>query len=173
MRDPEALAMHWHAAGAEAKAVRWFVRAAARARRALAFDHAAQLYQHALSCVPADSATARGLVTRLGRALGAGGRGPESADALFRAAEGADAEDRFMLQIEAAGELLRSGHVERGLAALRDIFRALGLKMPSTPRRALIAMLFTRARIRMRGLAFEPRSREQIPRRDLLRLEAC
>jgi hypothetical protein len=177
--DPESLAVHWRAVGERDRAGRYFIKAAVRAERALAFDRAARLYRLALELLPASDPAARSFRVRLGDALASAGRGGESAEA-YLAAAAADgvrdglrqSEDRE-LRRRAAEELLRSGHFDQGLAVLRTALQAVGMTIPKTPGRALISLLVRRAQRRLRGLSFERRSADQIPHEVLERIDAC
>ena len=72
-----------------------------------------------------------------------------------------------------ADQLLRSGRIDQGLATLRDVFAAVGLRLAPTPRRALAALLFRRTQLRVRGVAFVETSASELPARELLRLDLC
>src|SRR5258707_9696239 len=117
--DPERLAVHWREAGATEKAGSYAAAAAAQAATALAFDRAARLYRRALESKPRSNAEARALRTQLGHALANAGRGAEAAEAYTAAAEDANPADKLELQRRAAVQLLHSGRVDDGLAALR------------------------------------------------------
>ncbi len=179
--DPEALASHWREAGEPTRAAVFAARAAEDAERSLAFDRAARLYQQALDLRgdpgPSPSTVERAdglrLTTRLGDALAACGRGPEAAAAYVSAAALAGTADAVDLRRRAADQLLRSGHIDEGLDAIRSVLAAIGLKLPNTPRTALVALVTCRARVRLRGLRFKPRALADVPADDLLRIDTC
>jgi serine/threonine protein kinase/tetratricopeptide (TPR) repeat protein len=171
--DPEALATHWQGAGAADKARVYVLRAAAQAEEALAFDRAARLYQRALDLEPATGAEATRLHARLGDALAHAGRGAEAARAYLEAAQSAQPVEALTLRRRGAEELLRSGHVDEAFAEFATVLAAVDLELPETPQRALMSLLYRRARVRLRGLDFEPRDERQIPIDVLQRIDVC
>src|SRR6185295_13229847 len=116
---------------------RYSERAADEAAAALAFDRAARLYRQALELHSLEAPERRQLQARLGEALAAAGRGPEAAAAFLAAAEGATVAEALDLRRRSSEQLLISGHIDEGLGALDQVLRAVGLRMPATPRRAL------------------------------------
>ena len=155
--DPEALAVYWHGAGDPARGAGHALVAAARAAKALAFDQAARLYRTALEWHPVDGNEGRDIRARLADALAQAGRGGEAADA-FRAAAGmATGAEQMELRRRAAEQLLLSGHVDDGLAEVGSVLASVGLKLPRTPRRALLSLLYHRARLKLRGTRFVER----------------
>jgi tetratricopeptide (TPR) repeat protein len=170
--DPEALALHFQAAEEPETAAEYVTRAARQASETLAFDRAARLYLVALNLGPAEKET-RALRVSLGDALANAGRGPESAEAYIAATRGASAAENLELRRRAAEQFLRSGHVDRGLAAIRDVLKAVGMKLPGGPKRALLSVLFRRAWIRIRGLGFRERDASQISAEELMRIDVC
>jgi serine/threonine protein kinase len=178
-RDDEALATHWRAAGEPARAADYALRAAAAADEALAFERAAHWYRLALKLLPADTPDVHKLQTRLGDALTNAGRGPEAASAYVAAAaaapESVAADALIELRRRAADQWLRSGHIDEGLATLDAVLGASGMKLPPSANRALVRLLFTRARIRMRlrGLAFDERAERDVDVLTLRRIDAC
>jgi serine/threonine protein kinase len=168
--EPELLAVHFYGAGEAARAGHYYGLAADRAAGALAFDRAAQLYRRALELHTADAAQERRLRTCLGDALANAGRGGESARA-YLAAAGAGAPEALELRRRAALQFLLSGHVDEGLAALRTVLAAVGLKLAPTPRRALLFLLMYRAKLWFRGLRFQEHDAGQVSPEDIRRLD--
>jgi eukaryotic-like serine/threonine-protein kinase len=109
----------------------------------------------------------------LGDALANAGRGAESAEAYIAATRGANAAENLELRRRAAEQFLRSGHVDRGLAAIRDVLKAVGMKLPRGPKRALLSMLLRRGLIRLRGLGFRERDASQVSAERLMRIDVC
>jgi CheY-like chemotaxis protein len=171
--DPEALVVHWRGAGNPSRAARYAHAAAEQAARALAFDRAARLFRLALELGPPEGAERWQLSERLGDALANAGRGPEAARAFLAAAEGANAAKALDLSRRAAEQLLISGHIDDGLATLRSVLAAVGMRMPTTPTRALLRLLFRRARIRLRGIRYTERDPSAITQNELTHIDVC
>jgi len=174
--DAEALSVHWRGAGNREKAARYAERAARQAAQALAFERAARLYRLALELRPHDGAEvteARAhLRARLGDALAGAGRGAEAAEAYLEAARLPRA-DVLELQRRAAEQYLKSGRLDEGRAVLETVLGAAGVKIPPTPRAALNALLWCRARIRLRGLGFRERAVAELTPDTLTRMDVC
>ena len=171
--DPEALVVHWRGAGDTLRAARYAQAAAEQAAQALAFDRAARLFRLALELGPPEGTERWQLSARLGDALANAGRGPEAARALLAAAEGANAAKTLDLQRRAAEQLLISGHIDDGLATLRSVLAAVGMRMPTTPTRALLRLLLRRAHIRLRGMRYTERDPSVITQAELTHIDVC
>ncbi len=159
--DPEAIYLQWREAGEPGEAARHVVRAAERAAEALAFDRAAELYADALALADAHPAAGPGrleLEIALGSALSNAGRGAEAAHVLLSAARASSGAGAIDLERRAAEQLLRSGLIDEGLSTLRGVLAAVGLDLPDSGRASLPSLLWLRAVLRTRGLAFKPRS---------------
>ncbi len=172
LADPEALAVHFHAAEELETAAEYVTRAARQASEALAFDRAARLYRAALS-LGAGEEESRGLRVSLGDALANAGRGAEAAEAYTTAAVGAGTAESVELRRRAAEQLLWSGHVDRGLAAIREVLKAVGMKLAEGPKRALLLLILRRAWISIRGLGFHERDASQVSAEELMRIDVC
>ena len=184
--------VHLEGAGEQARAGAHAIRAAERAAEALAFDRAAALYERALRLGSRSARETRILEAALGRALANAGRGHEAARAFSAAARGHAVEQldgasdgaggptapvptlararALELQRRALEQLLISGHVDEGLALLERLGPTFGLELPGGGR-ALPALIWARTRLRLRGLGFTPRRVEQLPARELQRLD--
>ena len=171
--DPETASAHWEGAGHADKAARYAAIAAARASQALAFDRASELYRRSLALRTPEGAEGRSLRVKLAEALAQAGRGPEAAAAFLEAKRGASDAEAFELQLRAADQFLRSGHIDEGLDAIKTVLDGLGLKLPpASPTRALTSMLLSRARLRLRGLAHVEREASTIDPRVMARIDA-
>jgi len=168
-----ALAHHHRHAGLPASAGNSAVQAAAAAETALAFDLAARCYRQALELLPGEQPTRPALQAALGDALARSGRGQEAARAYLLAVEGSNAAVALDLQRRAGQQLLLTGHVEEGIATLRRILAAEGISLPETPRRALPSLLWSRLRLRLRGLGHHQGDARRSSEKDLTRLDAC
>jgi tetratricopeptide (TPR) repeat protein len=169
--DDEALATHWREAGDAARAATFAVRAANAAMAGFAFDHATDLYRLALELDPPSGAAAVTLRARLGEALASAGRGAESGHAYLRAAEVAAPDEALSLKERAASQLMRAGHMDEGMAVVRDVLAAVGMSVPRTPLRALASFLFRRILVRLRGFKFKERAAGEIAPHKLLVLD--
>ncbi len=61
----------------------------------------------------------------------------------------------------------------RGAGALRTLLDPLGIRMPETPGRAMLSLLWHRAILRVRGLRFSPRAEAQVPPLNRTRIDLC
>ncbi len=171
--DPELLAGHYRGAGELAMAGEHYARGADQAAAALAFEHAARLYQTAVELHAGPPEEARALRRKLGDALANAGRGAEAAQAYLDAAGAAPTDETLELKRLASTQLLISGQIDRGLALLRTLLDPLGLRMPETPGRALLSLLWHRTILRARGLRFRPRDESRVPPRARTRIDLC
>jgi hypothetical protein len=173
--EPEAVAVHWAAAGRADRAAEAVLAAAARARGQLAFARAAALYQRGLELLPRDDARRAALVGAWGHCLAGAGQGRAAADAFRRAARepGADAALAAEYGRLAAEQLLVSGHVGEGVTAMGAVLAPLGLSLPKTPARAVAALLLRRLRLALRGLSFVERRADEVAPERLARVDAC
>jgi hypothetical protein len=170
--DPEALFDHYCGAGDRDRASTQAGLAAYRAHAALAFDRAVLFYRHALELAPHAIARVEWKVG-LARALANAGRPADAAGAFLDAASEAHQSERAELKRQGAEQFLIGGHVDRGLAVLRDAFDTAGMRIARSPRTALVSLMFRRARLRWRGLEFVERTAEEIAPKDLARIDLC
>jgi serine/threonine protein kinase len=171
--DPEVLAFHFHEAGETRAAGEYYKLAAHRAVQSLAFERAASLYRRALDLGSTCDRNRRALRIHLADALANAGRGAEAAAKYLEAAEGALESESLDLRGRAATQLLISGHIDEGLVALRDLLRAVGIGFTRTPRQALASLVWHRALLSLRGVAFRAREPSAISREDLARIDIC
>jgi hypothetical protein len=168
----DALAYHAEGAGDHPKAAKYAVLAADEASKALAFEHAARLYRRALRLDPL-SAERIDLSMRLGDALANAGRGQDAARAYLAAAEHASGDAAIEAKRRAAEQFLRSGHVDDGLFAITDVLEGLDMRLTKTARGALASLLVERARLKVRGLRYEPKNASDIPASELMKIDVC
>ncbi|MCL4225668.1 MAG: AAA family ATPase [Myxococcales bacterium] len=174
-RETEALFRHHDAAGDRAAAGRYAHLAAEEAAAVLAFARAASLFGAALERLPDDDATTRrALLARRAtmRAL-AGYGGPAADDYVAAAALPGHEPTALELRRLATEQLLRAGHLERGLALLREVAGELGLSMARSRAGAAAGFLWRRARLRLRGLGFTEREAAAIAPDALRRVDVC
>jgi hypothetical protein len=170
--DPEVLAGHFQEAGLPGHAAAYHHQAADQAATALAFDRAARLYRLALDGTPA-GAGQRLLRVKFADALANAGRGTEAGQEYLAAASGADQAEGVECRRRAALQLLISGQGEEGLAAMRAVLGAIGMRLPATPRQVLLALLAARGLLWLRGLRFRERAADAVPAEELTRIDIC
>lgn len=169
--DPERLATHFEGGGEKLRAGELYATAAEGASQALAFDHAAMLYRRSLDLRPLTGDAERAARAKLADALGNAGRGTEAAREFEKASTGADDAAWLERRRMAAYHYCASGHVDEGRAAFREVLGRVGMKMPKTPARALLSLVWRRLVLRLRGLAFHKQNAEQIPASELDRID--
>jgi serine/threonine protein kinase/tetratricopeptide (TPR) repeat protein len=171
--DPETLAVHWREAGKAQLSARYAGAAGDQAARAFAFERAAQWYEQALELLPPDHASRRELRVKLGNALANAGRGPAAAVHFEAAALESPPLESLELRRRAVDQLLRSGHFDRGIEGSRAVLAAIGMRLPSSRLETLLALVFQRLRLILRGLRFRAREPAQITAQELTRIDAC
>jgi serine/threonine protein kinase len=169
---PELLLRHLEAAGQNERAAHYAGEAGDRAAAALAFGRAAELYRAALRLRSHDDATLRELRRRLGDALANAGHGAESAHVYLQVAEGAEPVLRLDYQQKAAAQFLFSGHIEPGIETITRVLGHMGVRFPRSPRRALLSLLWHRARIRARGIRWTERHESDVAAHRLTQIDA-
>jgi serine/threonine protein kinase len=170
--DAEELARHYHGAGEQEPARRYYLQAAQEAAQALAFDRAAQLYRQALElsgALPPDEL--RNLRSQLAEALANAGRGAEAAREYLAVAALSPSAASLNWQYRAAFQYCISGHLDEGRAIFRQVLRAIGLRLPRSPLGAILTCLAYRGWLRLRGLHFQERPESQVAPEELLRLD--
>jgi eukaryotic-like serine/threonine-protein kinase len=167
----ESLATHWRRAGQPHRAIDHARAAAREAETNLAFGRAARLYEGAIQLVDSRSDDAREMTRALGDCLVNAGRLPDAARAYLRAAEGANREQGHELRRLGTEQLLLSGQLEEGMLSTASVLGEIGVKLPTTTRRAFFSMLFHRLLVRLRGLRWTDRDPNEIPGWDLIRCD--
>ena len=171
--DPESLALQFQGAARLEKAAHYFVAAADRAAGSLAFDHAARLYRRALERGGAVGRDTAVLNRKLGDALANAGRGGEAAHAYLGATAGASGAGALELKRRARMQVIISGRVDEGLAALQSVLAALGMALPRSAGRSLAWLIARRAWLRLRGYGFHRRDTSQLSAEQLTRIDLC
>ncbi|WP_272141106.1 serine/threonine-protein kinase [Stigmatella ashevillensis] len=169
--DPEVLAVHLEGAGDLLRARTYVLLAAERAEATLAFDHAARLYQRALSWTGTDD-TER-LQLRLASALVNAGRGAEAAPLLLEAARGRSDAEAVDLRRRAAEQFLVSGHIDDGIEVLREVLAWARVPYPETAFRASLTLAARFAQIQLRGTEFRERPAGTLSAGELLPIDIC
>ncbi|MEP6920242.1 MAG: protein kinase [bacterium] len=171
--DPEALFEHYMGAGERMRAATHAAVAAKKAAVALAFDRAAAFYRRALELAPGRGTELIEMKRGLAEALVNAGRPAEAAQAFLDLAEETSAARSLDFKRRAAEQLLMGGHIKEGLEVIRSVLAAVGFTLPAGPKRALLALLWKRLRIRLRGLNFTERKASEIPESELFRIDIC
>jgi serine/threonine protein kinase len=149
--DPALAAIHLHLGGAGEEAVEQAARAAERAAAGRDLDQAARLFALALEW--ATQPRAHALAVRRAEVLSAAGRAAEAARAFLGAAASARGPEALDLRRRAAEHLLVSGRTDEGLALLRPVLNAHGLRWPESPRTAMLLLAAGVVKLRLRGTA--------------------
>ena len=170
--DTEALAVHLLGAGEKARAARYAERAAEQAAAKVAFGQAVRLYKLEIEMLGEGSPELRRVRVRLAEVLERAALGVEAAEVYLAAASRARGLERMELERGAAAQLLLSGHLAEGEAALGRILAAAGMRQPRTMIGALLWLVFYRLALAVSGT--EPRELESrdVRRVDHLRIEA-
>jgi serine/threonine protein kinase len=172
--EPETLAVHFREAGQTAQALEYTLLAADRATSLFAFNRAAELYRDAASLVRDTDATFVTIRAKLGDALTYAGRSIEAAESYLVAARAlGDTPEGVELHRRAAQQLLFAGSFGRGMDEMKNVLAVVGLSVPDSGFGAVASLLFRRLRVRLRGLSYQVRKEEEIPRPDLLKIDTC
>lgn len=158
--DPEHLALHYHGAGETQLAAVHYERAGDASTAALAFEYAVRQYEQACALRSGeDESSLRELHVKLAAVLAAAGRSRDAANLYRETAQNAPAAVALELRREAARLFMVSGYADQGRVLLGEVLRAIDLSLPSSRRGAIAAALWSRARLKLRGLTFhEPRA---------------
>jgi hypothetical protein len=170
--DTEALAVHLLGAGERGRAAKYAGRAAEQAAAKLAFAQAIRLYKLEIEILGEASAEAWPVHVRLAAVLERAARGLEAAHVYEAAAARARGFERLELEREAAAQLLHTGHLHEGDAALGRILAAAGMRRPRTMFGALLWWIFYRAVFAVRGGRVIEREARDVRPVDHLRIEA-
>jgi eukaryotic-like serine/threonine-protein kinase len=158
--DPELMCRFFEGAGDHRAAVEQALLAAEQATEALAFEHAAGLYQRALELGTFDRAEQLRLTSKLALAFENAGHGLAAADAFEQAAGLCSGDQRIDLRRRAAEQLLAMGHLTRGTALISEVCHELGVKLPLSTSDAVLGNVRVRLWLRFRrGLLARARTR--------------
>jgi eukaryotic-like serine/threonine-protein kinase len=170
-QEAEALSMHLLAAGDKSGGWRYGIIAADRASAALAFDRAGELYGKLLAIMPAEIDRSAFLM-KMADALANAGRGIEAAKAYADAGAKPMFPARLHALQRAAGQYLRSGYMDEGLAIAKQVLGEVGLKWHENSTSALFSLLIRRMWLRLRGLTFAEKNPEIIPEAQRIKMDA-
>lgn len=170
--NPEHLALHFHGAGEHERATQYYERAGDMSASALAFEYAARQYEHAVALGHHSEEQKRALQVKLGSALAAAGRSREAAYVYRGAASGASPDQALEYAREAARLLMTSGYADEGRVLLGEVLSAIGLGLPRSRKAAIAAALWSRARLKLRGLGLREARGSSLDPETLRRLDA-
>lgn len=159
--EPELLSRLWEAAGSVRPAMLHALEAARRARRALAFDQAVNLFRRTLDLDR--RAELPEVFQALAEAQSLAGRAGESADTWLEAARRASPREAFVCRRHAALQYIYAGHRRRGLGLLGELLAERRIRLPKGHLGTLGSMLWWRFRLRWSP----PRPARQITSGDL------
>ncbi len=176
--DLDAIAFHLTAARDHARAAAATARAARRAAQALAFEQAAALFRAAREGLPPKDPRRREFTVALADALSEAGRGGPAAqfyrEALDEPGEQPITEGEALeLRRREAEQLLRIGHVDEGMEAIREVLADEKLSLPRGPVSTFAVLLARRAALGLRGLDFTGRAEAEVDRAALRRVDVC
>ena len=170
-QESEALSMHLLAAGDRAGGWHHGIIAADRAAAVLAFDRAAALYRKLLGIMPPE-VDRPAFLMKMADALANAGHGVEAAKAYNEAGADPAFRERLHALQRAAGQYLRSGYMDEGLAIAKQVLGEVDLKWHESSMSALLSLLLRRTWLRIRGLAFKEQDPEAIPRAMRIKMDA-
>ncbi|MCC6625092.1 MAG: hypothetical protein IT385_27850, partial [Deltaproteobacteria bacterium] len=178
--EPDALVVHYLAGGARAQALLHMRRSARHLVDALAFDRAVSMYKRLLTLSDAGSDAGSDVVVddrlavreELAVALENAGRCEEAGRAWLALAEEHTGATRQQLRQRAADNLIRSGHVDEGLAAQKAALDRLGVRVSRSAWLALPFIVLDRIRLRLRGLGYRLQPSSHADPRRLARIDA-
>ncbi|MCB9575358.1 MAG: AAA family ATPase, partial [Kofleriaceae bacterium] len=165
--DPERLAHHHREAGDPARALRWTLRAAARATATLAFARAVELYAQAVELVGDDDRVRLDVLAELTEAQVEAGRRADAAATCLRSFELArrlgDPRAAAALRARAGEHALLAGQLDRGLELIREALGEVDVALPTSGAVAVAQSINLGAELAGRGLDFTRRAAWDVP----------
>ncbi len=168
--DLEALTSHLLGAGEQERASLYAARAGEQAEKGLAFEKAARLYGLAAEHSSNDHRRLA-FQRRHADALVNAGRGSEAAEMYFEAARTATSGETAELRALGGIQLLLSGQLEEGLAAVKEPLQAHGVQIPRDFAQAAYEAGEVWRALRTRGLSFQERAEADVEGATLVRLD--
>ncbi len=164
--DAEALSVHLTRAGEPARAAEFALQAARQARATLALERAAELYRAALLDLSSPE-----LQHEAADAFAEAGHGVEAAELYLALARRNPSEQGVLMRV-AAEQLLRTGHVERGVRVLEQVLARFGMSLAKSPVGQLTLLATARLGVRLRGIRFKRRTESTVDPGELERTDA-
>ncbi len=162
---------HWIEAGDSDRATDAAMRAARESEQMLAFHLAAGFYELVLEHSSAGETERRGIRASRAHALKHAGMLDEAEEEYRRAAEGAPKAEMLDYGRMELEQILRRGHLERGIKRANELLKHVGRKLPGSRLSAITSLLFNRLRLKMSGMHYEMRGADELDPEDLLRLD--
>jgi serine/threonine protein kinase/tetratricopeptide (TPR) repeat protein len=153
--EANAVFEHWLAADEPALAFPMGLIAGARAMQSGACSHAVRIYQYLLQIAPAGENIAD-LRLRLADALSNSGNSAAAAKTYVEVAADPDYPDRVHALQRAAGQYLRSGHIDDGIRCAREVMQQIDVRWSEQPAAALAHLTRGRLNIWWRGIGTHP-----------------
>ena len=150
--DVELLADLCRRAGQFSRAGVYYQQSAEAASAAFAFNRAIECYRYAIEYSSGENVNRVKLTRGLADALANASRSAEAAAEYLKAAELASAEEKPRLQQLAALRYLTSGHVEQGIATLRQVLDFYRLPWPASKMSAIAGLLSRNLKLQFRSL---------------------
>ncbi|HEX2657198.1 MAG TPA: AAA family ATPase, partial [Polyangia bacterium] len=169
---PEVLASHFEAGGDGPTAGRYWLEAAARAQRSLAFKTAADFFKRGLECAELPGDERRTIQASMAESLAYAGQGERAGDAFLAAGADAPAALRLEWNRRAAEQFLLSGHLDRGLAVIDSVLAAIGLQGRLRRPFTLPSLAWQRLLIRVRGIRLVADARRELSAERRAQLDA-
>jgi hypothetical protein len=153
-------------------ALRYALAAAERAFGSLAFERAAELYRMCLELDETAAADSGVLWTKLGHALACCCRGVAAAEAYQEAAKRVPPSEAAAWTRLAASHLLRSGRFEEGELLVSKVLAAMDVSIPESDPALLVAIVWERLRLQMRGLDYREQNEQAVSARVLEQIDS-
>lgn len=171
--DPLSLVQHLELAPDAERAARAAESAAVLCSRSLAFATAAAMYGVALRIGTYDAQRTRELKRHMAEELANAGRGAEAANLYLAVALEAHPTEALELRCRALAQHLKCGQVDEALLLLREVMGSVGVAIPDSSRKVMLALLWGSARLRLRGFRYQRRQESEIPASRLVGIDAC
>jgi len=162
----------WIGVGDSVKATEHALKAAKKHFEQLAFDRAAEFYRVALEHGSFSGEEGCNYRTALGESLALAGRHREAAEQFEEAANRAN--DRLQilqLRQRQAGELVKGFHIDEARAVMKMISKEGGLYFPTSPFMAILSLIVSDLRLRLRGRKWKEQHPGAIRQGDLIRAD--
>jgi eukaryotic-like serine/threonine-protein kinase len=169
--DPEVLGFHREHCGDREEAGSHYMKAAAQATQALAFERAASLYQKVLDLAQLSTTERLDLQEALAATLINAGRGAEAGRVLLQAAKAATGSRQLTLEARGAYNLSSSGQVNEGLREWARVFAKIGIKPPAGGTKTLAIIAWYELLFRARRRWLKSRSAAEISPNVLARID--